>query len=38
MTLIELRNELHLVKEIYRAEKLEGSINLTEKDASFKPK
>ena len=38
MTLIELRNELHLVEEIYRAEKSEGSINLTEKDAFFKPK
>ena len=38
MTLTELMNELHLAEEIYHAEKSQGSINLTEKGTSSKPK
>ena len=31
-------NELHLAEEIYHAKKSQGSINLTEKGTSSKPK
>ncbi|XP_052288067.1 uncharacterized protein LOC127899130 [Citrus sinensis] len=38
MTLTELINELHSAEEIYHAEKSLGSINITEKCSSSRPK